>query len=247
MADLIFDVALLKRFTNSSEVAQVDISADDVLLIKEASSGAVMKLPLAKLAKFIAESGTEFFKVAGTTNEYVQTWKNAASKDWTLGVNASGSYYKNETDNITVFQISNAGKVGLGASPSEKLTVASGSDEYAVSWTKTSAKKWVLGSYVGGSYVTNATDGRKHIQMLDTGETLIFGNGSEAVGFDSALKATFKGAIKHASSTLLETSVALSDNGGANTATLTNAPLAGNPTKWLAINDNGTIRRIPSW
>lgn len=247
MADLIFDVALLKRFTDSEEVAQVDISSDDVLLIKEVSSGKVMKLPLAKLASFIAASSVGFLKITGTTNEYVQTWKNAASKDWTLGVNASGSYYKNETDNVTVFQISNAGKVGLGASATEKLTVASGTDEYAVSWTKTSAKKWALGSYVGGSYITNATDGRKHIGMLDTGETLIFGNGSEAVRFDTSLKATFKGGIKHASNTLLETSVSLSDNGGVNTATLTNAPLSGNPTKWIAINDNGTVRRIPTW
>lgn len=35
--------------------------------------------------------------------------------------------------------------------------------------------------------------------------------------------------------------------GGANTGTLTNAPSAGNPTKWIRILDNGTVRQIPSW
>ena len=31
------------------------------------------------------------------------------------------------------------------------------------------------------------------------------------------------------------------------TGTLTNAPAAGNPTKWIAIDDNGTTRYIPAW
>jgi len=34
---------------------------------------------------------------------------------------------------------------------------------------------------------------------------------------------------------------------GASMGTLTNAPSAGNPTKWITINDNGTLRRIPTW
>jgi len=29
--------------------------------------------------------------------------------------------------------------------------------------------------------------------------------------------------------------------------TLTNAPAAGNPTKWIPIDDNGTTRFIPAW
>lgn len=31
------------------------------------------------------------------------------------------------------------------------------------------------------------------------------------------------------------------------TATLGNSPVAGDPTKWLVVNDNGTLRRFPSW
>lgn len=34
---------------------------------------------------------------------------------------------------------------------------------------------------------------------------------------------------------------------GALTATLTNSPKAGNPTKWIAFNDGGTTRYIPAW
>jgi hypothetical protein len=41
--------------------------------------------------------------------------------------------------------------------------------------------------------------------------------------------------------------VALTNNAGAQIATITNGPLAGNPTKWVPINDDGTIRNIPVW
>ena len=43
------------------------------------------------------------------------------------------------------------------------------------------------------------------------------------------------------------TSSALTDGAGAGAGTLLNAPVAGNPTKWIGINDNGTTRYIPTW
>jgi hypothetical protein len=46
---------------------------------------------------------------------------------------------------------------------------------------------------------------------------------------------------------LFSSSLALSNAAAANTATMTNAPISGNPTKWLTINDNGTVRYIPAW
>ena len=46
---------------------------------------------------------------------------------------------------------------------------------------------------------------------------------------------------------LLTTNSALTSNAGSGVGTLTNAPDSGNPTKWIAINDNGTERYIPTW
>jgi hypothetical protein len=46
---------------------------------------------------------------------------------------------------------------------------------------------------------------------------------------------------------LLRTTATLTNGAAAQTATLTNAPAAGNPTKWIAIDDNGTTRQIPAW
>lgn len=46
---------------------------------------------------------------------------------------------------------------------------------------------------------------------------------------------------------LLGSNTTLSDNAGAGAGTITNAPTAGDPTKWIAIDDNGTTRYIPTW
>ncbi len=41
--------------------------------------------------------------------------------------------------------------------------------------------------------------------------------------------------------------VSFTNHAAAGAGTLTNAPAAGNPTKWIAIDDNGTVRYIPAW
>lgn len=46
---------------------------------------------------------------------------------------------------------------------------------------------------------------------------------------------------------LIRTKTTLANAAAAQTATLTNAPAAGNPTKWIAFDDNGTTRHIPAW
>ena len=46
---------------------------------------------------------------------------------------------------------------------------------------------------------------------------------------------------------LIKSSATLSSNAGAGAGTLTNAPTAGDPTKWVAVSDNGTTRYIPTW
>lgn len=55
------------------------------------------------------------------------------------------------------------------------------------------------------------------------------------------------GGVTHGSATLLTTTTALTNGAAAAAGTLLNAPAAGNPTKWIPINDNGTTRYIPAW
>lgn len=55
------------------------------------------------------------------------------------------------------------------------------------------------------------------------------------------------GALQIGSAQMLATTTAFTNNAAAAAGTLGNAPVAGNPTKWIPINDNGTIRNIPAW
>lgn len=66
---------------------------------------------------------------------------------------------------------------------------------------------------------------------------------------DDSLFAVFKSLsiITNDVNFMHETSVNLANGAGAGAGTITNAPAAGNPTKWIPINDNGTTRYIPAW
>jgi hypothetical protein len=58
---------------------------------------------------------------------------------------------------------------------------------------------------------------------------------------------TFGGNLTTPGGTFLTTNTALTDGAAGAGGTLLNAPAAGNPTKWIPINDNGTTRYIPCW
>jgi len=55
------------------------------------------------------------------------------------------------------------------------------------------------------------------------------------------------GALTINSTSLLSTKTSFTNGAAAAAGTLTNAPAAGNPTKWIPIDDNGTTRYIPAW
>lgn len=70
--------------------------------------------------------------------------------------------------------------------------------------------------------------------------------GNPAIG-TSAGSLAISAALVLSQTTLLSTSVSLTNGAAASVGTLTNAPAAGNPTKWIPISDNGTTRYIPTW
>jgi hypothetical protein len=46
---------------------------------------------------------------------------------------------------------------------------------------------------------------------------------------------------------MVKSSAAFTNGAAAQVGTLNNAPAAGNPTKWIPVDDNGTTRYIPAW
>jgi hypothetical protein len=55
------------------------------------------------------------------------------------------------------------------------------------------------------------------------------------------------GVIEPAAAFVLRLTATLVSGAAAQTATMTNGPTAGNPTKWYPVDDNGTTRFIPLW
>lgn len=68
-------------------------------------------------------------------------------------------------------------------------------------------------------------------------------NGSTVCSISSAGAITVPGGT----SPILSTSSSVTSGAGSSTGTLSNAPAATNPTKWIPIDDNGTTRYIPAW
>lgn len=89
-----------------------------------------------------------------------------------------------------------------------------------------------------------------------TGDTYLLESSANVldayVGGANALKLTATTATVGAltttgGATFHTTSSALTNGAAAAVGTLTNAPAAGNPSKWIGINDNGTTRYLPAW
>ena len=73
------------------------------------------------------------------------------------------------------------------------------------------------------------------------------GGGSLGLAIDCLGNGVIDGTFSFASSSLPATTISFTNGAAAATGTLTNAPVSGNPTKWIPINDNGTTRYIPAW
>lgn len=68
-----------------------------------------------------------------------------------------------------------------------------------------------------------------------------------AIGAATGTSLVLTGDITTGTGTLHKTSANLTNGAAAAVGTLNNAPVAGNPTKWCPIDDNGTIRYVPMW
>lgn len=77
----------------------------------------------------------------------------------------------------------------------------------------------------------------------------VLSNGNVGVGYAvPGVPMDVNGEVRTAGATfMLRSATSLTDGSGASAGTLLNAPAAGNPTKWIAYDDNGVTRQIPAW
>jgi len=92
------------------------------------------------------------------------------------------------------------------------------------------------------NYTNIASGGKLLLQVVANGTTSL-----TTVADISSTGLAVTGSLTTSSTTLHTSSVSLTNGAAAALGTLTNAPTAGNPTKWIPIVDNGTTRYIPCW
>lgn len=143
----------------------------------------------------------------------------------------------NTVDNLLIVD---AGNVTIGTDPGGTGTVRVGGAidmTGAINMRSTGTLRWTTGiSGLGGYQMQSAAGAADtHVYFVDSS------------GTPRAQVDTVNGAISHKDTTLLHTGVALTNGAAAAAGTLTNAPVAGNPTKWIPVDDNGTTRYIPAW
>jgi len=181
---------------------------------------------------------TEFEAASGNANIYTNavlrgTVNNTGA--WTLSSATVGNTF-------TVSNLSGVYAVGAtaGAAVAANLGIAGngttlGTGDLLIQHSATSAAQILNRSNASLSIGTN---GNLYFVMAATGAVSI----SVPTAGDTLTVAPSVG-----TGALMATSSALTSGAGAGAGTITNAPSAGNPTKWIKINDNGVIRAIPAW
>jgi len=101
--------------------------------------------------------------------------------------------------------------------------------------------------------ITRAGSAGNDPTFIDGGSTYTFSPSGIRTWLGATLNAlpatTFSGlvTVPGGSTAVVKATTTFSNGAAAATATLTNAPVAGNPTKWIKIDDAGTVRYIPAW
>lgn len=145
-------------------------------------------------------------------------------------------------------RIDASGNVGVGRTPGAfKLDVAGAAridstisgDSLAIA--RTGAGQLFINAADAAGFVTINTAGSERVRVVSGG----------SVGIGLTPSGTYllevNGALSINSATMIRTATSFTNGAAAAAGTLTNAPAAGNPTKWVPIVDNGTTRYIPAW
>lgn len=161
----------------------------------------------------------------------------------------TGNHTFNPAAGDTIFA---AGRVGVGSSFApigvfEVRTAGGGVAIVGTSATNYGYMQWVNASTV----LRIGTDGAFGIRFDTNATQKMFLSSAGDFGIGLTPSGTYKlevnGALSISSNTLIRTATSFTNGAGAAAGTLGNAPVAGNPTKWVPINDNGTTRYIPCW
>lgn len=190
-------------------------------------------------ASFGAGSTKSFLSITGTWNDGATVFNGALLVNVTNTASAGASLLADlQIGGVSQFKVDKTGQVTIlgGITGNGSLTLTPGGGNSVTIGGSGSY------SFNGGSRLSNpGADGTLRLAKNAGGST---------VDLDFTTTNQLKitgGGLTVGSTTLLTGSAGFTNNAGAQIATITNGPTAGNPTKWIPINDNGTTRNIPAW
>lgn len=166
-------------------------------------------------------------------------WVNATNSGsyWRFRICANGSF----ASAIEYMRLSGGG-LSLSGGGALAATVGNGLLQLASGSTKANGIAWGTDTFL---YRTGSnalkTDGV--LAIASTTAATSSTTGALTIGGGLGVN----GALWVSSATLISSSTTLTNGAAAAVGTLLNAPAAGNPTKWIPINDNGTTRYLPAW
>lgn len=128
----VFDVALEKRFTDSPEITSINVTSEDTLIIRDATTGAIMRLPFSTLSSAISSAFSASFaslvdgKVpASQLPSYVDDVLEYANTSAFPATGESGKIYVAQDTNKT-YRWSGSSYVEISASPGSTDAVPEG-------------------------------------------------------------------------------------------------------------------------
>lgn len=137
----------------------------------------------------------------------------------------------------------------IGGAMNIEIADTAGSLTEVVQYTAIQTRFSIADDETTAFLVRQAANNYLRIETTNAGEVMEFGNAGTNPDYDflgtGGLNAG--GAVSDGSTDLIASSATLSNSAGVAAGTLANAPTAGDPTKWVTINDNGTDRYIPTW
>lgn len=144
---------------------------------------------------------------------------------------------------------------GTGAVPTPTQSGDFLAEHFAYGYASASAPGYVTSAGAGyivtatNNYTTTVAGARLDFTATPTGSAT--GTTSVSVGASLMVGTTTDGSagqiIMNNASFLMRNKTTWTNGAAAAAGTLSNAPAAGNPTKWIPIDDNGTTRFIPAW
>jgi len=183
--------------------------------------------------------GTKVFRMWHTTTDALQ-FGTTSAHSWDLTYNGNTIGTVNSGGFAVTGTGSTTGNMGVGALRSSvtgftKVLNVESTDAAIQLYQTTTGTSWEIGNDNTGQFrILNG--GANKLTIAAAGSVTVTGTLTV-----SSTITTLGGATFHT------TSSALTNGAGAGSGTLLNAPAAGNPTKWIGINDNGTTRYIPAW